>query len=96
MADEYQTTRAHVRFGDAATKSCGYDPAPLPPPGDGWQLVSSSTVTKPGVLDGFLVLWFWRRRDVKKKYSGCPDPKCNALARKDGRCVGCGAEVANA
>lgn len=95
MADEYCTTRDTCRYERSAYQlDHELEPRPRPPGGDGWTLVGSTSISAPGVADRFIVLWFWRRRPARAKTAPCKG--CGALARKQGRCIGCGNPVAHA
>lgn len=102
MAEHYATTRRVLRpkYGQLQPSQLRWDypgdDAPVPPPGEGWVMVGSTSASVQLTPDadhvGILVLWFWRRREVKKTR---PCKSCGAVARKNGRCIGCGAEAAN-
>ncbi len=55
---------------------------PEPPEGEGWMLGGSS-----GLPLASLVYHYWQR-PVKYKRKVCS--RCNAMAFKNGKCVGCG------
>jgi hypothetical protein len=77
MPDEYKTT--FERFADVFIAR-GVMPDPKIPAGDGWVLVSSAA-------NADRLFWFWHRVRTARP---C---KCGALARKDGKCTGCGGSV---
>lgn len=86
MQHEYRTNESH-RFLEGA----GY-PTPNPPiPGDDWRLVSAF----PRRLDnsgGFVMVWTWER-PKKRAPVECPTEGCLSIARKDGKCLACGAVI---
>ena len=76
---EYQTTIGQVE------PISGYASHPITPVGDGWEMIGCTAAPDVHMPGRYFVLWFWRR--------GARPCACGAIARKDGRCLGCGEKV---
>jgi len=80
---ERRSTKAFFGFDDEQLDAA---PEPVPPPGDGWRMEGSGVCwcARDGAFM-FMVVWHWVREFTWK----CA--QCTSLAKRKGRCLGCGA-----
>ena len=70
----------------------GATPKAEPPTGDDrWRLVSAVPI-RVDDEGGLVMYWTWTR-PAKKRFVNCPTPTCSSVARKDGKCIACGAVI---
>lgn len=66
-------------------------PQPEVPSGKDWRLISAVPVPVDDA-GGKVMYWTWGR-EKKSRFVECPTDSCTSVARKDGKCIACGAVI---